>query len=270
MTDMQTKLIEMLEWLHSFCVENNIKYYAIGGTLLGAVRHNGFIPWDDDIDIGMPRNEYNRFIKCMENTCQSKYVLETPFKNKDFVYQYCKLYDTATTLIENTRFKTKRGIFIDVFPLDGAGDSLKSSINFFCKLNKKNNFISTKVCAVRKGRALHKNVAIIISRCIPVNWQKIAKKTDVLASSKNFDTSNYVANFYGNWKEKEIWKREWFGNPIEREFNGAHIYIPKNFDAVLKTTYGNYMQLPPVEKQKTHHDYLFLDLDKSYLHNGEK
>ena len=79
MTDMQTKLIEMLEWLHSFCVENNIKYYAIGGTLLGAVRHNGFIPWDDDIDIGMPRNEYNRFIKCMENTCQSKYVLETPF-----------------------------------------------------------------------------------------------------------------------------------------------------------------------------------------------
>ena len=109
MNDMQKKLVDMLQWYHEFCKKHNLNYYAVGGTCLGAVRHQGFIPWDDDIDVGMPREDYNRFEALMKEEGNSgKYVLEMPFENKDFVYAYGKLYDTTTTLIENTRYKTKR------------------------------------------------------------------------------------------------------------------------------------------------------------------
>jgi lipopolysaccharide cholinephosphotransferase len=84
MTELQSRLLEMLKWFHSFCMENNIKYYALGGTALGAIRHNGFIPWDDDIDVGMPREEYNKLIFLMskknENT---QYEIEVPLQNKN-------------------------------------------------------------------------------------------------------------------------------------------------------------------------------------------
>ncbi|MDE6558154.1 MAG: LicD family protein, partial [Clostridia bacterium] len=88
MSELQQRLLDMLKWFHAFCVEHNLRYYALGGTLLGAVRHKGFIPWDDDIDVGMPRKDYNRFIKLMKNADgQSVFRLETPLENKDFVYR---------------------------------------------------------------------------------------------------------------------------------------------------------------------------------------
>lgn len=124
MTEIQLKLLDMLKWFHEFCIENKLRYYALGGTMLGAIRHKGFIPWDDDIDVGMPREDYDKMIELVIDKQDEKYRLEKPLQNKDFVYQYCKLYDTSTTLVENTRYKTKRGVYLDIFPLDGIGLSL--------------------------------------------------------------------------------------------------------------------------------------------------
>ena len=103
---LQQKLLDILKWFHLFCEENNLKYYAIGGTMLGVVRHKGFIPWDDDIDVGMPREDYNKFIELTKNKQFDKYVVESIYdNNKDFFYPMVKIYDTTTTLIENTRYK---------------------------------------------------------------------------------------------------------------------------------------------------------------------
>ena len=125
MTETQRKLLTALQWFHHFCSEHNLRYYAVGGTCLGAVRHKGFIPWDDDIDVGMPRKDYKKFLELTSAIQDNElYKVEYLPSKHGFTYPYCKLYDIGTTLIENSRYKIKRGIYIDVFPLDGIGLSL--------------------------------------------------------------------------------------------------------------------------------------------------
>ena len=133
--EMQTKLINMLKWYHEFCVTHKLRYYIVGGTMLGAVRHEGFIPWDDDIDVGMPREDYNRFLEICKGIQAHQYIVEAPTEeNPEFKYLYAKIYDTTTTLVENVRNPINRGVFIDVFPLDGIGateeDARASSLAF--------------------------------------------------------------------------------------------------------------------------------------------
>ena len=272
MTELQRELLKILKWFHGFCVENNLRYYAVGGTLLGAVRHKGFIPWDDDIDIGMPRKDYDKMIEIMKNQDGgSVYKLETPLENRDFVYQFCKLYDTSTTLIENTRYKTKRGIYLDIFPLDGIGNTLEESKKNFKAIDKKNNYIMTKVCALSKHRKFYKNLAIILSRCIPFpSWQNTLRKLTQICRSRDYDEYTYVANLVGNWHEREIVKREWMGAPILYKYEDIQIYGPRDADKYLEAVYGDYMQLPPEEKRQSHHDYLYLDLNKSYLDESKE
>lgn len=269
MTDLQKKLLDMMSWFHNYCTENGLTYYALGGTALGAVRHNGFIPWDDDIDIGMPRCDYEKLRKMGDEISQiSKFRVEFPLDKKDFVYAYAKLYDTETTLVENTRYNTKRGIFIDIFPLDGMGDSKEGALEHFHKIEKKNNLLHTRVCALRKGRKWYKNLAIIFSRCIPdfvIDAQKIKMEIDKLGASISFEDSKYVANCFGAWREKEIHERKIYGAPTLCKFEDSEIYIQEDADAYLTGLYGDYMKLPPVEKRVTHHDYISIDLNKSYL-----
>ena len=267
MTELQSKLVEIMSFFHDICQKNNIRYYILGGTCLGAVRHGGFIPWDDDIDVGLPRKDYDRFIELMKSGGNEKYVLECPLENKDFVYSYGKLYDTTTTLTENTRYKTKRGAYLDIFPLDGAGNSVEEYQKHFKKINKYNNYISTKVCAINPHRKFYKNAAIFLGRCLPeclFGWRWAYKKVDALCRQKNYDECEYIGNMYGNWREREITERSVFGNPTLYNFEGLQIYGPENADKYLSSLYGDYMKLPPKEKQVTHHDFLHLDLKKPY------
>ena len=117
-------LLKMLGWFHNFCEENNLRYFAVGGTLLGAVRHKGFIPWDDDVDVGMPRADFEKLEKLIGNKENGRYYFETPSSDrKGYYYAYGKLFDTTTTLVENLRDKLPMGVYIDVFPFDGVGET---------------------------------------------------------------------------------------------------------------------------------------------------
>ena len=267
MNALQSNLLEIMKYFHDICEKNNIRYFILGGTCLGAVRHKGFIPWDDDIDVGLPRADYDRLIEIMKSSETEKYVLEVPLENKDYVYSYCKLYDTATTLIENTRYKTCRGPYLDIFPLDGAGDTLENSFEHFEKINRINNYISTKVCAINPKRKFYKNAAIILGRCIPecfFGWRWAYKKVDLICRERTYDDYSYVGNMYGNWRAREIMEKSVFGHPKLYDFEGLKVYGPEDADKYLTSLYGDYMKLPPKEKQITHHDFLRLELGKSY------
>ena len=123
MNDLQIKLLDMLNWFHNFCIINNLRYYVLGWTILGAARHQGFIPSDDDIDVGMPRNDYELFLKLTKGNQYNDYIVESIDTTILDYYGYSKINDKSTTLIENTWFRIKRGIYIDLFPLDGIKEN---------------------------------------------------------------------------------------------------------------------------------------------------
>lgn len=276
MDRMQEKLAAMLSWFHDFCRAEGLCYYMVGGTLLGAVRHRGFIPWDNDIDIGMPRKDYRRFLEKMRGRPSPRYVAESiydPVPQRDFVYPFAKLYDTATTLVENTRYRTARGIYLDIFPLDGIGDSEEESRRNFARIDRQSKAITARAAALNRHRSSYKNAAILLSRCVPECLFPLRRRMqafDRLCATRDFATSIYVANLMGNWGVREIARREWFGTPRLYEFEGMQICGPQDADSYLRGVYGDYMTLPPAEKQVSHHDYIHLDLEKSYLTEGEK
>lgn len=267
LTPLQSKLLEMLKWFDIFCRENDLKYYLLGGTMLGAARHQGFIPWDDDIDVGLFRTDYERFIQLMKEKKleAGKYVLEAPdSESTDFCYPYAKVYDISTTLVEHYDLPLKRGIFLDVFPLDYLGNSLKECQKKYKPIKMLYNFYLTRVAAPDGHRLWYKNAAIRIAKCIPfVNNRKLRVSLDKRCFNSN-QACTWGGNLLGNWGIKEVMPVSIMGKPTEYNFEGIKVYGAEDYDAYLSHLYGDWRKLPPKEKQVTHHDYLFLDLDKSY------
>lgn len=268
LTPLQSRLLEMLKWFDEFCRENKLRYYSVGGTLLGSVRHGGFIPWDDDVDIAMPREDYNKLAMLMGEKIFGHYVLETQnSKREDYCYPYCKLYDVNTTLIENYRNPLIRGIFLDIFPLDGVGMNKETGLSWYKKINRRYSFYLTRVVAIRESRGKFKNFIIRVSQMIPqifINNAKLRKELDMLCQKYSFSNSEWGGNLLGNWGMKEIVPLKMFGNPTPYQFEDMLLCGPEDFDGYLSCIYGDWRKLPPIEKQVSHHDFLKLDLEKGY------
>ena len=275
MTELQNRLLSMLKWFHDFCVEHDLRYYALGGTLLGAIRHKGFIPWDDDIDVGMPRADYNKLIE-LSDQITSPYVLETPQSPaKDFVYAYSKLFNTDTTLVEKRKSKKrnmKRGIYLDIFPLDGLGNTESDATKQFKRTASLVKKLAVRVSPIRKGRGFAKNCAVALARCIPqfiINDKKLAQKLDRVAAEKDYDENVFVGNLVCNYKLNHIMQREYFGTPTLYVFEDTEIYGAENYEGYLTQAFGDWRKLPPEEQQVSLHMSTELDLNKSYLDTGE-
>ena len=268
LSEMQLRLLEMFRWFHGFCEENGLRYYMLGGTMLGAVRHGGFIPWDDDIDVGMPRSDYEKLKKLFPDDGAGIYELETPESPaKEYCYPICKIYDTRTTLIENKRYPVKRGLFIDVFPLDGLCDSERQCAEAYAPIKRKYNLLLTKVCGIRKGRSFYKNAAVCLIRMLPdfmLNEKKLIKEIDDMCSRRDFDECAWGGNFLGAWGIKEIMPRSIMGTPVLYRFEDMQAYGAEDYDGYLTHLYNDWRKLPPAEKQVTHHDFAELDLARPY------
>lgn len=172
MNQLQSKLLEMLTWLSKYLEEHNIRYYVVAGTFLGAVRHEGFIPWDDDVDIAVPRADYQRLLELLKELVDH-YVIESPYGGApDFIYNFAKLYDTNTTMTEIARKNVTRGVYIDVFPLDGIGDTSEESYRNYKKIDICNMLLTMKISTYRKGRKWWKNVAVACGALLPFNAGK--------------------------------------------------------------------------------------------------
>lgn len=266
LSDMQKKLLEIFGYVHELCIANNIKYYTMGGTTLGAVRHQGFIPWDDDIDIGLPRDDYEKLIRIFPKA-NNKYVLESVYSNNDdFCYSFSKIYDTSTTLIENTSTRIKRGVYIDLFPIDGAGNSNKYSLSFVhIEILKK---LLTLRTIKRSGlRKWYKNTLLYVVQHMPkciFGEKRLAQRINTLCKKKSYNESQYVGVLLGLFGIKEILVKDCFGNPTLTKFEDMYVNIPEKPEMYLTSLYGDWRKLPPVEKRVTHHDYE-LNLNKSYL-----
>ncbi len=265
---LQKRICMILSDFHDFCVENNLQYYAIGGTLLGAMRHHGFIPWDDDADVGMPREDFNRLCELLNGKkIKNQYLLESPLSpDKKYTFPYCKLYDTKTTLIENTRIKLVRGVYIDIFPLDGLGNTKEECKKNYKRINSKLNLLQMRKIKISPTRSFVKNAVLWGVQKIPdkiVSEKRLSTEINQLCESKSIYDYKFGGNLVGAWGFREIMEADIFGTPQLYDFEGLKIYGPEKAEVLLSNIYGDWKQLPPKEKQVSHHDR-YLNLNVPY------
>lgn len=241
--------IEMLKEIHAYCLTNGIRYSLYAGSLLGAVRHKGFIPWDDDIDICMPRSDYNQFV----SNFRSRFCFVCSTGDKLYPYTFAKVIANGTHMIENTTYKfDKLGVFIDVFPLDTICNDRKIKyVRFLKKIH------TAKTIPNSKNRSLCKCAIISILRILlsPIQIDKLALKIDRISENRSKCKNDKIAQLvWGFFEHVEINKDE-FDDLITVSFESIQANAFKNFDYLLRGWYGDYMELPPVEKRINKHDF---------------
>lgn len=267
---LKNKLLEMAVVFHNFCQENGIAYYMLGGTMLGTVRHKGFIPWDDDMDFGMMREDYDRFVSLKYKFPQG-FSVNTHDGNKDYEYGFCKIYDESTTYIEQGyNDKHIGGVYIDIFPIDSAGDDYSNALKMANKIYKKSFVLS---CIYHKGKrkTFLKDVAAKMFGLLPKGPKWFDWLYDTVKKFKGKQTK-YVLNVYGAHVAKEVVPRDFFGKPTLYDFENTQFYGVEKSDEYLKSLYGDYMT-PPPEDKRGGHNIVYVDFNTPYKEykktNGE-
>lgn len=260
----EMKRIELntLKQIHEICVSQDFRYFLIGGTLLGAVRHKGFIPWDDDIDIGMPRPDYERFIEyCSSNDVPFKLVCNKTDPN--YGYLFAKAVDKNTVLIEENANKdgAELGIYVDIFPIDGLGNTFDEAIS---RLNK-TRFNRELLVAANWKKFFRSKTRPIYQEPIRIafflmsrmcSFKKLIKKIESQYDVDGFDKFKYAGCVCGSYRNKEVVEQSVYSEYVELPFEDASFYCPKDYDKYLKCIYGDYMKLPPKDKQVSHHMFV--------------
>lgn len=261
--------------LHRFieiCEKHNLTYFCVGGTVIGTVRHGGLIPWDDDIDVAMPRPDYDRFLEIAKTENMGDYEVASP-EMKGYPYFFSKFCDANTSLIELENVPCLYGVYIDIFPIDGTAPTKEEA----GKLMRKFKRINNKINATLSRLSLREYLSLLMN---PKEWGRVVFQTlglvcgrekirkellrrlERIARMYNYDSAKNVANYGGAWGEKEIHPKEWVIPLTKKRFEDTEVFIPGNYDLYLRQMYGDYMQLPPVEKRVSHHYHAFVDLYK--------
>ena len=249
--------LEIMDYFHSWCINHRITYYITAGTLIGALRHKGYIPWDDDIDLVMLREDYDRLLEEFPKSETGVYKLHSYETDDSCIYTYAKLCDTRTVLIDgDEKNSVPIGVNIDIFPLENATDNYDDAVKLKKNIKPFDSILVVKQM-VRVDRGFSKNVLLIILKAISglfsYKWLigMVIKKATVY--KKNLH-SRYVVNAVIYAKgEKEILERKWFHDVVELDFEGRQYFAPIGADNYMRRLFGDYMQLPPIEKRISHH-----------------
>ena len=250
--------IDILDYVVNFCEKNNIKYWIDCGTLLGAVRHKGYIPWDDDIDVGMLRNDYNKFIKLFNKNNNSNYEVCCYENSKKWYCFFAKVLDKRTILYEpDEKSGIKSSVNIDIFVYDNAPDN-NSELKIMFK--KRNKYLKLNSIQMSKHFTYNKNkICNVVRYPIWLLFQIFPKSYFVgkgINNCKKF--SKVETKRVGNFSAftKQVCDKNVFNSFIDLEFEGKYYKAPIGYDDWLKSFYGDYMKLPPKEKQVSHHKFV--------------
>ena len=249
--------LSLLKKFDAFCAENNIRYFLSNGTLLGAVKYNGFIPWDDDVDVLVPRDDYERLVELFCD--DERYKLFAFEKNSDYRYPFAKLCDMQTRKVElNFDNGVQLGVDIDIFPLDNWNDSLYAAKKemryiynniFYLSLEK-----MQKPDSLNPGKRIMKR--IMMSVCKIFGGKFFIKRIVRKSCAANGTNSEYAGcKSWCIYKEKEIIPSEVFSQAVDVDFEGVKFPAPVGYDVYLRSLYGDYENDPPVEERRTHHGF---------------
>jgi lipopolysaccharide cholinephosphotransferase len=273
LTEEQMKILreKEMEIFRSFidvCKKLNLQYFVVQGTLLGAVRHQGFIPWDDDIDVGMLREDFDIFIEKGQALLPEEFFVQTHFTDPAYPHGFAKIRNNQTAFVETSskNLRMNHGIFIDVFPFDYYPDGLFSKITF----ETKKLLLRYRIrCSLFEPAAKEKTAGNF------ARWvmKEISKKiypslTEALdkqyALYKNIKKGRYRINNGSPWGKRECIPKEWVQTTTPVLFEGMKVAAPIKYKKYLEHVYGDYMKLPPLERRVTHHYLSYIDFEKAY------
>lgn len=250
--------LDILLFFRDFCDKNDIQFFLAYGTLLGAVRHKGFIPWDDDVDIMMTRAEYKKLLACLNKLDHPYYKFLSMHNNEKYFAPLAKMYDDRTLLIQGygQDEKVEYGIYVDVFIIDNLPDGYNEAEKLYKKSQRIRGQwgLSVRKLSVRSSSWLHYIVRVPVSLVYKaLGYKYYLKKYDQLASSLENEDSNHAGIIiYGEGLKKEYCEKSMFSNPSIVSFEGVEFNAPADVDTYLTQMYGNYMQLPPEDDRKVH------------------
>lgn len=261
--------LDILTEFISVCQKMNLRYYILYGTLLGAVRHGGFIPWDDDIDVGMPRKDYEQFIHEGQSFFSKRYFVQSYSSDPEYILNFAKIRDSETTFIEtgHKKFRINHGIYIDVFPIDFYPEgkirqslyAIKSKLLHF---RMRSEFFNPDEDELTKENITKKILMAIAKLFYPSKDKALKVREDHF---KSVHHSSLWMNNNGPWgRNHELMPASYYGDGIAITFEGISVNAPVRYKEWLTHMYGDYMKLPPVEKRVTHHDTEITDLEKTY------
>lgn len=259
---LQLRLLDILMVVHQVCQQHNLRYYLVDGSILGAVRHGGFIPWDDDVDLCMPRKDYELLIKNADEWLPKRYEFICFERDPNYPLHFGKIQDSETTLMEKSFRSYIGGIYVDIFPMDGAPSCKLVQRIYHFWYKKLRRLIYFRV------RNPYKH-GTGPSSWRPLLVQKIFKMETLQRWMKkhmmryDFETSPIVAVNHNDGLKSMVSRTEVLGDPTPILFEGKEVMGLKDNDAYLKKLFGNYMQLPPEDKRHIH-CFHYLDFDHPY------
>lgn len=260
MNEIQQKLLEIANEYIDICEKLNLRYFAIGGTCLGAARHSGFVPWDDDIDFGMPRKDYDKFQKCAQELLPKHLFLQNHETDHEYYQKYSKIRNSLTTAIEfgDADLKINHGLWIDIFPLDGIPNEKKIRKFKFKEMKiLRRRFLPYKY----KYKSLKCRLANIGVKLLYPNKECAYKKSVIMCKNYDFETSKFI------WRNNDFIigiKKEWFSDFKYLSFENLRVKVPYNYEDYLTFIFKDWKSLPDESKRINPHKLKKVDLTRSY------
>ncbi len=256
------KVIELgiLNHLDSVCEKHNLKYFLSGGTLLGAIRHKGFIPWDDDIDIAMPRGDYHKLIELTKD--DDRYKTISHYHTKNYFYPFAKMIDTKTIAREKAIYKWQiddLGVYIDIFPVDGMPTDYQKRQKHIKKIEFNKTMLFLSLCkSTPKSLSFIKRILKPFAKQYAsiVGYKYWLNQVEELARKYPLENSEIAGAIVAIYGQREILPSWVFEVGDRIEFEGSMYFAPVGRHEYLTSLYGDYMQLPPIDKRKSHHEII--------------
>ncbi len=270
MTEIQQRIFDIFKEVSAICEKNGIRYFAIGGTCLGAVRHQGFIPWDDDLDIAVPLDEFSGFLKALRRELPDWLEVSTPREAKHNPHFFVKVMDTRTMMTEDEFIPWKdtyEGVWLDIMPMSGApapGAERDEFVKQIHHYRRQSRLIKYKMSAQDTIRGkLHWLVVSPLRLC---SGDYIWKKWWKFLSRYPFDSSPFVGYVWQRRVAELLFPQEWYADFVYLPFEDTQIRCPVCYHEFLTQMFGNYMEYPPEDQRNSGHHFEkgAIDLEHSY------
>ena len=251
--------VKILKVLTKFFDDNNLSYFLAGGTLLGAIRHKGFIPWDDDIDLLMPRPDYEKFKELTFNKPITKNIIVQSVLNKDAIYSFCKVCNINYRVKEEMWKESDNSyLWIDIFPMDGLSENEAVNVKLFKKVHSLRHLLSLKIMdkskvkesATTKLKSIIKPIYKVFVDLIPL--KVINNKIEKISRTYDYEKCEYIGCLHWGYGPQERLKKVDVEKKIKVEFEGMQLDAFSCWDEYLHNLFGDYMTLPPIEKRQVH------------------